>query len=539
MLDFFAKLFAMSDFTTRAERGPWSPESFWLLLGFDLAIGGAFIALAFIVLFFVAKRRESPFRNIFLLFAAFLLSSGLAHGVEALDVWLPVGRFAAVLKLVTALASWATVIALFKILPKALELPGVMKLNAQLKQEIAERKSIEQERESLLAREQTARAEAERASRLKDDFLSTVSHEIRTPLNAILGWAQILRGPNVTQADLEQGLEVIERNSRAQTRLVNDLLDMSRIVSGKVKLEVQPVDLVATLRAALNSARPAAEAKEIAIEESLDPLAAGFVGDPNRLQQIVWNLLSNAIKFTPKGGLVRLTLERRESEVAIAVTDTGVGISPEFLPYVFDRFSQADGGTTRRFSGLGLGLAIVKQLSELHGGTVRVASRGAGTGATFTVLLPIKAIRAREEPTSERPHWHGGDVPRLDGATILVVDDEPDSRQLVKKVLRGAGAEVEVAASADEAFNLFQENALDLIVSDIGMPEKDGYEFIREVRSTAGRQVAQIPAIALTAFARSEDRLKALLAGYQAHVVKPAEPEELITLAASLLGRLR
>ncbi|HWU89359.1 MAG TPA: ATP-binding protein [Kofleriaceae bacterium] len=387
--------------------------------------------------------------------------------------------------------------------------------------------------------ERAARAEVERASLIKDEFLATLSHELRTPLNAVLGWSEMLLLRGAGDAETRRGLETIVRNAHAQAQLIEDLLDMNRIVSGKIRLDVQGVDLASIIEAAIDSVRPSAEARSIRLRKTLDPLAGPVFGDPHRLQQVVWNLLSNAVKFTPRGGKVDVLLRRVSSHVEIAVTDSGIGLSAEFLPYIFERFRQADSSTTRRHGGLGLGLSIVKQLVELHGGGVRAESPGLGQGATFVVSLPLRAIR--EDEHSEHPTARTWPIQRaeiqLSGVKVLVVDDEPDARELLKSVLAEAGAAVITAGSADEALELVRSARLDVIVSDIGMPERDGYQLMRAVRGLPAAEGGRTPAIALTAFARSEDRTRALLAGYQVHVAKPIEPHELVVTIGSLTGR--
>ncbi len=400
------------------------------------------------------------------------------------------------------------------------------------------------ERDRLLEAERAARSQAERVSLQKDEFLATLSHELRTPLNAILGWAQILRrGKLDDKESVEEGLDVIERNARVQTQLIEDLLDMSRIVSGKIRLDVQRVDLQDVVKAAVASVRHSAEAKEIRLQVVLDPLAGPVRGDPNRLQQCFWNLLSNAIKFTPKGGKVQVGLERVNSHLEVCVTDTGQGIRPEFLPHVFERFRQADGSTTRKHGGLGLGLSIVKHLVELHGGAVRAKSAGEGQGSTFCVELPLMVVHPPEpEVPREHPRAPAAasaerfDHPSLDGLTVLVVDDEADARTLIKRVLEECGARVLLAASAAEGFEILRRERPSMIVSDIGMPGEDGYDFIRRVRKLPAAEGGRTPAAALTAFARAEDRTRALRAGYQTHVAKPVEPTELSAVVASLAG---
>jgi PAS domain S-box-containing protein len=400
-----------------------------------------------------------------------------------------------------------------------------------------------EERKHLLESERAARAEAERTSAIKDEFLATLSHELRTPLSAILGWSQVLRRRNANDADLIQGLETIERNARAQTQLIEDLLDMSRITLGKVRLDIQPVEPVSFIEAAVETVRPAAEAKGIRLEKQLDQAAGPISGDPHRLQQVIWNLLTNAIKFTQKDGKVQLLLERVNSHIEISVTDTGVGIEPRFLPHVFERFRQADASATRRFGGLGLGLAIVKHLVELHGGTVRVHSLGENRGTTFVVQLPVMAVH-RHPGAEPRLHPAGpvaGSVEfrisDLTGIKVLVVDDEPDARNLIKRVLEECRAQVLSAGSADEAILLVEKERPDVLVSDIGMPDMDGYELLRRVRALGPSRGGRVPAIALTAFARSEDRTRALRAGFLIHVAKPVEPSELVASVASVTGR--
>jgi len=410
-----------------------------------------------------------------------------------------------------------------------------------------ERSKNEQEREELLRRERAARAEAERASRMKDEFLGTLSHELRTPLHAILGWSQVLsrRG----NADLAKGLEVIERNARAQTKIIDDLLDMSRIISGKVRLDVQGVDLAAVARLAVDTVRPAADAKGVKLQAVLDPLAGPVNGDPNRLQQVLWNILTNAVKFTPRGGRVQVLLERVNSHLELSVIDSGQGISPEFLPHVFDRFSQADASNTRQHAGLGLGLAIVKQLVELHGGSVRAKSAGPGQGAAFSIELPLQSVSSEAADTPDRRHPRRSDGADRDlpdpasrradfsGLKILVVDDEADARALMRQLFEDSRATVLEASSAAEALSLLRSARPDVLVSDIGMPGESGYVLIRQIRALPVQAGGATPAVALTAYARTEDRTQAILAGFQHHVAKPVEPAELIAMVASLTQR--
>jgi signal transduction histidine kinase/ActR/RegA family two-component response regulator len=389
--------------------------------------------------------------------------------------------------------------------------------------------------------QRAARTEAERAGRIKDEFLATLSHELRTPLHAILGWSQILRKSDDVNPKVAQGLSVIERNARSQAQIISDLLDMSSIMSGKVRLDVQAVDLAVIVDAAINTVRPAADAKDIRLHVVLDPLARPVRGDPNRLQQIFWNLLTNAVKFTPKGGRVAVLLERVNSHLELNVADNGDGIETEFLPHVFDRFRQADSSTDRRHGGLGLGLSIVKQLVELHGGTITARSAGKGKGATFAISLPLMAIRdeLRDISASHHPAETGFAEPfpeaqrtSLQGLKVLVVDDEADARALIRTLLEEREACVLTAASAEEALALLVSEHPDLLISDVGMPIEDGYHLIRRVRALCDSGGAT-PAIALTAYARVEDRMRAIEAGYQMHLAKPVEPAELITMVSS------
>ena len=412
--------------------------------------------------------------------------------------------------------------------------------------DIHDQRALHEQNALLLTSERAARAEAERASQMKDDFLATLSHELRTPLNAVLGWANVLRDDPTVSESVSEGLAIIERNARAQNQIIEDLLDMSRIVSGKVRLDVHRTDLAPILEAAIETVRPAAAAKGIRVQTVLDPAASPVSGDPNRLQQVFWNLLSNAIKFTPKEGRVQVILERVESHLEVSIIDSGKGIDRDFLPHVFDRFRQADSSTTRQFGGLGLGLAIVKQLVELHGGTVRVASEGKGTGATFIVVLPLTILRSVQEPEQETRRHPGAatlSTPALEvdlslaNVRVLVVDDEADARALIKRLLEDRGASVTTKASSAEALHSMEAERFDVLISDIGMPDEDGYTFIRRVRGLKAEQGSTVPAVALTAYARSEDRMKAVLAGFQMHVTKPVEPAELLTMVASLVGR--
>jgi CheY-like chemotaxis protein len=396
----------------------------------------------------------------------------------------------------------------------------------------------------LLDSERAARTAAERLSDVKDDFLATLSHELRTPLNAILGWAHVLRSSATNELDYRKGLETIERNARLQTRLIDDLLDISRITSGKLRLDVQPLQPVSFIEAALESVEPAADAKGIRLERVLDPAAGPISGDPGRLQQVIWNLVSNAIKFTPKDGKVQILLERVNSHIEISVADTGIGIRPDLLPHLFERFRQADASTTRQHGGLGLGLAIVKSLVELHGGTVCATSLGENLGTTITVQLPLLVVHRREsaarrEHPSTATNFAGRAVAsELVGLKVLVVEDQPDARDLITRVLEDCGAEAVAASNADDALTLLEAERPDVLVTDIGMPGVDGFALLRRVRALGPARGGRVPAIALTAFARSEDRTRALRAGFLVHVSKPVDPAELVATVASVAKRI-
>ncbi len=410
--------------------------------------------------------------------------------------------------------------------------------------DVTERKRVEREREELLEREQQARREIEETSRLKDEFLATVSHELRTPLTAMLGWTYLLRSGKLDSEKAARALETIERNARSQAQLIEDLLDVSRVITGKLRLDVRAVEPAKIFEEALESVRPAAEARGVRLIMALDTGVGSISGDAARLQQVAWNLLSNAIKFTPRGGSVEVVIKRADSHIQIIVSDTGEGISQDFLPFVFDRFRQADAKTTRKYGGLGLGLAIVRSLVEMHGGTVHVESPGEGQGATFTVILPLTQVyrRATAQEQPARNLTSDGLLPldfpeRLDGLKILAVDDEADTRELLRTVLEQSGAEVMIAASAVEALELLKQARPDVLISDVGMPEEDGYELIRKVRQLRVEDGGKTPAIALTAYARAEERLRALRSGYQMHMPKPVELAELVAVVASLIER--
>ena len=436
---------------------------------------------------------------------------------------------------------------------------GTLSKWVAIQRDVTDRVRAQNERENVFKAEHAARLEGERVSQLKDEFLATLSHELRTPLNAILGWASILKDPGAqaNPEEVAQAVEVIERNARAQVQLIEDLLDVSRIQSGKARLEVEALSLAQVISEAVESVRHAAEAKGIVIAEATDPLAPPVFGDHTRLRQVFWNLLSNAIKFTPRNGRIEVrqyhTGPESDGEAEVMVRDNGQGIAGEFLPYIFDRFRQSDSSASRRQGGLGLGLSIVKQLVELHGGTVRVASEGLGKGSSFVVRLPVgeapkvarpvavAAAVAEAAATAPKEAASGAAVPdgqghgsALAGVRLLLVEDEADQRHLLQRLLKEQGAEVHSAEDADAGLKLLRRERPQVLISDIGLPGMDGYEFLRGVRRLPAEEGGRTPAIALTAFARAEDRQRALRAGYQAHVTKPAEAAELISIVANL-----
>jgi signal transduction histidine kinase/CheY-like chemotaxis protein len=412
-----------------------------------------------------------------------------------------------------------------------------------LEAEVAERKKAEEELRASLVREQIARTESETANRMKDEFLATVSHELRTPLNAIMGWSHMLRSSKLEPAVVERALETIHRNAKAQAQLVEDILDVSRMITGKLRLDIEPVDVATVINAAIDAVQLAAESKGIQLKVTLDPSARHTFGDSSRLQQVVWNLLSNAIKFTPADGSVELRLERVDSSIQLRVSDSGQGIKPEFLPFVFDRFRQADATSTRQIGGLGLGLALVRHLVELHGGSVAAASDGEGCGATFTIKLPLAGERDRAKyrrsgtgtlrliEEEEAPV-----VPALSllNVQVLLVDDDQDTLQLLTVSLSESNARVQTATSVAEALEMLEWFKPDVLVSDLAMPGEDGYSLIRKVRAIEAENGKHTPAVALTSYVRIEDRTRALSAGFNMFVPKPIEANELITAIASL-----
>jgi signal transduction histidine kinase/CheY-like chemotaxis protein len=491
----------------------------------------------------------------FWMFAIFILGCGTTHLFGVIDLWKPLYRLDGIIKLVTALVSIITALALWPLIPKALMLPSPAQLeervhqrtdelaraNVALRFEIEARTRAEREREELLSREKDLRAQAEHANQMKDEFLATVSHELRTPLNAILGWTHLLRRRDGQVVELKEGLEVIDRSTRAQVRLIEDLLDVSRIVSGKLRLDVQPVNLADVIAGAVQAIEPAVTAKGLQVRKFIDPRAGEVTGDPGRLQQVVWNLLSNAVKFTPQGGQIDIRLARVNSHLEIAITDNGEGFPPQFLQQLFNRFQQLDSSITRRHGGLGLGLAIVRHIVELHGGSVTAHSAGLGHGAAFAVLLPLRV--GRLEAAAGGAHLVDECAPRssvdgiLAGVCALAVDDDYDSRLIISRILSDAGARVLLARTAAEALELLTNEHPDVILCDIGMPGEDGYALLARIRLLSSDEGGATPAVAVTAFARSEDRTRAMRAGFQSHIAKPFDPGELVAAVANLAGR--
>ena len=397
--------------------------------------------------------------------------------------------------------------------------------------DITERKQAEKGRERLLAQEKAAREEAESANRMKDDFLATISHELRTPLTSILGWAQILIVGSLAESQKRRALEVIERSAKSQQQLIDDILDASRIIAGRLKLDARLVDIAQVFKAAIDVIRPSVEAKQIDLKVVIDDRGSQVFGDANRLQQVILNMLSNAIKFTKPHGRVEASLARVRDQVEIAISDTGAGIEPRFLPYVFDRFRQADSSSTRNFGGLGLGLAIVRHLVEMHGGSVSASSPGEGKGSTFKARLPV-ASPVQVGQTEKQPRSSETETLRLDGKRVLIVEDDRDTLDLLRFILEQSGATVEIAGSTKEALEILERWEPHVLLSDLAMPEQDGYDLIAKVRSRERGE--NLPAVALTAYGRAEDRARTLASGFQKHVSKPVDPEELIAVVASL-----
>ncbi|MCW5936485.1 MAG: response regulator [Fimbriimonadaceae bacterium] len=517
----------------------------WLHLVSDMLIGIAYFSIPIALLTFALKRKDLGFNWVIWLFAVFILACGTTHFFGVANLWTPLYKIDGLVKAVTAFVSIVTAIVLWPLIPHALAVPSPAMLerqvaertaqlaetNENLTAEVAARRLAEAENQRLLESEKAARAEAERLNQVKDDFVSTLSHELRTPLTAILGWCHILRSP-LRDEQLEEGLAVIERSTKTQSRLVEDLLDMSRIASGKLTIASEPILLAAPTRAAIETIQPTADAKSIRIHARGLEETCMVLGDFDRLQQVVWNLLSNAVKFSQPGSTVTLSLTSEENTCELRVRDEGKGISPEFLPQVFERFKQADSSTTRETGGLGIGLSVARHIVELHGGTLTAHSDGLGAGAVFSLRLPIFAPSPHEAvsvPTFESPSNF-----LLEGLHILVVDDEEDTLEMVKTLLERHGATVTACRSVNEGFVQLVTARPHLLVSDIGMPSTDGYDFMRMVRDLPDSELRQVPALALTAYARPDDRLTAIRAGYDWHLGKPFPPNELVETIAWL-----
>ena len=547
----------------------WKPGLVWLHITSDVVTTLAYYLVAVAIVYFTNQRKDLPAHTVMLLVGFFFIFAlcGTTHLMEVVTLWHPIYWVSGLIKAVTGAWSFYTFnFLLIPLIPVALDAPSpaqlalanqeleesrrcIQAINVELEQRVQERtaqlEASNRTKDELLMREQMIRAEAEAANRAKDEFLSILSHELRTPLNAILGWSAMLRQRTLSQDKVLRALETIERNAKSQAQLIEDILDISRIITGKLRLQVRPVNLVPVIESAIESVRLAAEAKSIRLESVLDSQAGLLLGDANRLQQVLWNLLSNALKFTPKDGRVEIRLQRVNSHAEITVSDTGLGISSDFLPFVFDRFRQHDSTTTRSYGGLGLGLAIVRQLVELHGGTVTVVSPGIGQGTTFTVTLPAMIIPqppSDPEPLNSivetKPRVETS--PTLEGLQILVVDDEADALELLNTILQNNGAEVIAVASVKQALTIIEtarDRSPDVLVSDIGMPDEDGYSLIRKLRQLEAQRGGRLPAIALTAYAGSDDRRQALLAGFQMHLTKPVDAAELVAVVASLTGR--
>ena len=569
-MNFWSQFFGSNSFVPHGHCYLWQMNLVSLHALSDALIALAYYSIPITLFYLVQKRRDLPFEWVFLLFAAFIVACGTTHVLDIWTLWYPTYWVSGVVKAFTALVSVITATQLFPLMPKVLALPSPAQLehanlalqsqmrerlrveaelkqyqnqleslvaertneltqaNQTLHQEITERKRVEGERKRLLAREQAARAEAEQANRIKDEFLAVLSHELRTPMNPILGWATLLQKGNLDQATQQTAVATIERNAKIQVQLIDDLLDISRILSGKFSLNATSVDLKIVTAGALETLQLAAEAKALQLATQIPSPSSIVLGDAVRLQQVVWNLLSNAIKFTPIGGQIEVNLSQTDTHAQVQVVDTGKGIPVDFLPHVFDHFRQEDGTNTRKFGGLGLGLAIVRQIVELHGGTVRAESQGEGQGATFTVQIPLASASPKLRVSGEAPQ-----IPvDLSGVRVLVVDDDGDSRHFITFVLEQAQAIVTPVGSGQEALQALAQAVPDIVVSDIGMPEMDGYQLVSQMRQWAVEQGREVPAIALTAYAGEYNQQRAIEAGFQEHFSKPADPDRLIQAVA-------
>jgi signal transduction histidine kinase len=518
----------------RGECYLWQPPLVLLHAVSDAAIAAAFVSISVTLAYLVrGARPDIPFDWMILAFGGFIIACGATHAMEVWTLWRANYWFSGGIKLFTAAVSVITAIALPPLVPRIQALVRADSLARDRELRLAEERAVRAEIE-------TARAEAEEANRAKDQFLATISHELRNPLSPILAWARMLRLGQVDPQKSRRAVEVIERNAAMLAQLIDDLLDVSRIVSGKLRLDMRPMELAPILEATVEAVRPAAEARQVELHAALDASHARILGDPARLQQVAWNLLTNAVKFTARGGRIDVSLiEHPDGRVEFRVSDDGIGIPSRALPHIFDRFWQAEGHASEQRQGLGLGLAIVRHVTELHGGIVSVHSDGEGRGTSFTVTLP-RCIVGESAPML--PGISGSvsrvpslPFPRLDGRRILVVDDDPDTSELLKTLLGTCGAEVRVAGSSAQAIEILDRWIPDVLVSDIGLPGEDGYALMRRVRSRLPAGGGNVPAVALTAHAREEDRLLALEAGFQRHVPKPPDPTQLVSVVADLL----
>ncbi|HEX8253726.1 MAG TPA: ATP-binding protein [Thermoanaerobaculia bacterium] len=521
------KLFGTGKFLPHSFCYLRDPALVWTHAATDMLIGLSYVAISAMLTLLVHRaRRDIPFSWIFLAFGLFIVACGATHFMEVLVLWKAAYWLSGAVKIVTAVASVATALVLPPLIPKAVVLVREAKKSEQRRIEL-------QERLEALEAERAARAEAEEANRAKDAFLATISHELRTPMTSILGWSSMLRGGSLDDETARTGVLAIEQSARAQAQLIDDLLDVSRIVAGKLALELRRSDLADVVRSAVNTVALAAETKEVRIEVVLPPSPVTLVADAARLHQVVTNLLSNAVKFTPAQGTVRIELQREDGDGVLSVTDTGIGIDPQFLPFIFDRFTQADTSSTRGFGGLGLGLAIVRHLVELHGGSVRAESAGSGQGSTFTVRLPLVASIAE---TSGLAHDSAATV-SLRGMHLLLVEDEPLAREMMMVVLTQYGADVRAAGSVRDAMRLLDAATPDVIITDIAMPEEDGFSFLKRLHLRDAERGKKTPVIAVSALTRADERTRIMLAGFDDYLQKPVQPARLAEAIARKLQR--
>ena len=503
----------------------------------DMLIGLSYVSISLTLIYLVRRaRRHLPFSWMFVAFGAFIIACGATHFMEVWTLWSPVFWLSADVKIITAIASVVTAVLLPPLVPKVLGVVQEAAVSEERRRALEHARAELEERVDQRTRElREALQQAEAANRAKEAFLPTVSHELRTPLNAILGWSGMLQDRQ-DPAFVRHGLTVIDRNARRQAQLVEDMLDISRVTSGTLRLTVAPVALARVVEEAVDSAAPAAAAKGVQLSWSADAPELAVQGDARRLQQIAWNLIGNAVKFTPAGGQVRVRVRREEDSAVLDVQDTGIGLDTAYEPELFRPFSQQDPTPTRAFQGLGLGLAITKHLVELHGGTIAASSEGPGTGAIFRVRLPALTAPAADRSADPVSSDGAGPPVRLDAIRILLVDDEPDARETIALMLTQAGATVTTAGSADEALGLLHgERRFDLLLSDLAMPHDDGLELIRRIRSSSGARFRELPAVALTAYAREEDRSRALEAGFHSHVAKPVTSAQLLRALAAFV----